>query len=260
MYISSDYWVHIPEPNEQATMRFFCFPHGGGDASVYYTWQRYLPASVELCALQLPARENGPDEKYLAGFTPLVTGLADAIEPFLDRPYAFFSHSNGVLIEAEVARLLAARHCRLPDRLFFSAYPALHLIATSRITKLFDEWLDLPDQEVYERCRAIGLDWATIPAFSDPEVRSFVMGMLRKDREACADYVYKAQEPFRCSLTILGAKDDSFVPYEELAAWEGYTTERFSIRMLPGNHPYIYTNRDDLLAVLSEELEQVSIQ
>ncbi|MEO8033728.1 MAG: alpha/beta fold hydrolase, partial [Acidobacteriota bacterium] len=85
-------------------MRVFCLPYAGGGASAYRTWAAGLPSDIQLCAVQLPGRENRLGEPLYRSATDLVPALVSALRPFLDRPYAIFGHSMGGLLAFEAAR------------------------------------------------------------------------------------------------------------------------------------------------------------
>jgi glycosyltransferase involved in cell wall biosynthesis len=86
-----------------AARRLFCFPHAGGGASAFARWERMLPAGVAVCPAQLPGRESRVSEPPLADMGALVQALAEAIQPHLGRPFAFFGHSMGAVVAFELA-------------------------------------------------------------------------------------------------------------------------------------------------------------
>ena len=43
-------------------LRLFCLPCAGGGASAFRAWRDGLPASIDLCPVQLPGRENRLNE------------------------------------------------------------------------------------------------------------------------------------------------------------------------------------------------------
>ena len=100
-------WLPFRPPNAAATMRLFCLPFAGGGASVYRPWAAGLPLTVELCAVQPPGRETRFREPAYTRLAPMVTDLADVLEPLLDLPAAFYGHSMGALTAFELCRAAA---------------------------------------------------------------------------------------------------------------------------------------------------------
>src|SRR5215510_6792811 len=90
-------WLTCFKPNPHATLRLFCFPYAGGRASIFRNWSEDLPANVELHAIELPARGKRIKETPFTRMEPLVQAIADAIEPYLTKPFCFFGHSMGAI-------------------------------------------------------------------------------------------------------------------------------------------------------------------
>ena len=49
-------WVYRMSPKPAPDLRLICFPYAGGSAHLFKGWEVYLPAEVEVCAVQLPGR------------------------------------------------------------------------------------------------------------------------------------------------------------------------------------------------------------
>ena len=120
-------WITCRAPQPDAAVRLFCFPYAGGGASVYRDWPRLLADNVEVCAIQLPGRENRLKEPLIRQLPALIEKLVVEIRPFLTRPFAFFGHSMGALLNYELTHALMAAGAPGPAHLFFSAYRAPHL-------------------------------------------------------------------------------------------------------------------------------------
>ena len=82
-------------------------------------WPDALTEKIELRVAQLPGRGSRLREGRFEQMKPLAETLAKALHPLLDRPFAFFGHSLGVLVAFEVARNLRARGF-VPQHLFVS--------------------------------------------------------------------------------------------------------------------------------------------
>jgi medium-chain acyl-[acyl-carrier-protein] hydrolase len=244
---SSAWFAHV-RPNPQARLRLFCLPYSGGNASIFAGWADILPATIEVCPIQLPGHGSRIAEAPLADIRSLVEATATALLPFLDRPFAFFGHSMGALLSFELARLLRRRHGQSPVGLCVSAHrapqlpdrgPALHA---------------LPEPAFWEELRRLN---GTPPeVLAHAELRQLIEPILRADFTVCEVYTYADEEPLACPITAFGGLQDHDVTREELAAWREQTRGAFALRMLPGDHFFVNTARMLLLQTLARELAQ----
>ena len=170
-------WFAGPRTNPNAQLRLFCFPYAGGGTLMYRNWARNLPATIEICRAQLPGREVRLKESGLTRLNPLVLALADAIEPYLDLPFAFFGHSMGTLIAFELTRELQRRHGLTPTNLFMSAHVAPQVPYRSTVLH------DLPEPEFIDQIRR--LNGTPKEVFEQPELLRLMIPLMRADFELC---------------------------------------------------------------------------
>ena len=118
-------WLVNLKPQEGAHVRLIAFPHAGGSANAYRTWDD-LPPEVELWAMQPPGRWPRHAEAPCGSFEELRDGILEALRPTIDAgvPFAFFRHSFGCIVAVEVARALKDWALPLPLTLLLSAHPA----------------------------------------------------------------------------------------------------------------------------------------
>lgn len=212
-------------------------------------WPNEVPATVDIWTAQLPGRGNRIQEPPFTNLSPLVQALAEAIVPFLDRPFAFFGHSMGAMISFELARILQRRLGLKPDHLFVSGRIAPHIMDTQRRT------YDLPEAEFIEELRR--LNGTPVEVLEHPELMELMTPLLRADFSVVGTYTYLPGLPLNCPITAFGGLQDPEVSREQLEAWREYTTASFSLHMFPGDHFYLNTKRQLLLQVLSRELEKI---
>jgi len=157
----STVWIQRPKPNPEARLRLFCFPYAGGGASAYRSWAAPLPDEIEVCAIQLPGRENRLREPLFTRLAPLVETLAGALEPSFDIPFAFFGHSMGALIAFELARFIRRRSQITPVHFFASARLAPHVVDSASPAHR------LPEATFVAQIR--GLQGTSAAVLDDPE-------------------------------------------------------------------------------------------
>jgi medium-chain acyl-[acyl-carrier-protein] hydrolase len=238
-------WLVRAKLNPEAKLRLFCLPHAGGGASVFRDWWRFLPSSVEVCAVQLPGREARFREAPFSRLSPLVEALATNLQPYLDRPYALFGHSMGALVGFELARHWR-RNGPLPAHLFVSARRAPQLAMTEKPSYA------LPDEDFLASLRRFG--GAVDPILDNPELLEVVMPALRADFAVVETYAYADEPRLDVPITAFGGQADPVVLPEHLEAWRMQTTAAFRLRMMPGDHFFLQTQQDLLLRDLAEEL------
>lgn len=115
--------------------RLFCFPWSGGVSQlIYSSWATRLPASVQVCPLELPGRGRRAGEKPAEGIKQLANALAQNL-PLQDRPYALCGISMGGILVYETARAI--------ERVTTKQQPKLLIIAASTPPQHYENGSDL---------------------------------------------------------------------------------------------------------------------
>lgn len=242
-------WLPYFKPNAEARLRLFCFPYAGGGAAIYRKWSAELPRSVEVCPVQIPGRGSRSKERPFTRLMPLVEAAAQALLPYLDKPFVFFGHSMGGMMSYELAQDLRLKHGLQPLQLFVSGRRAPHIRGE------FDpKTYDLPEAEFLAEVRR--LNGTPKEALEHPELMELIGPLLRADFEVCQTYTYRPAPPLDCPITAFGGLQDFEVKRDHLEAWREYTTSSFLLRMLPGDHFFLNSSQALLLRVLSQELFQ----
>jgi medium-chain acyl-[acyl-carrier-protein] hydrolase len=239
-------WIVRLSTSPSARARLFCFPYGGAGSLAFREWTRAFPPSVELAAVQLPGRENRFPEPAFADWPPLVSALADAVLPALDRPFAFYGHSLGALVAFALALELRRRGGPLPFHLVVSGRGAPHRPPARRRP------IDLTDEELAAELRTLGGTPEEI--FEHPELLEMLLPTLRADFRLNATYAMGDEPPLDVPVTAYGGLDDAEAAEEDLVAWRDLTGGPFRARMFPGGHFFLNTARDAFLRTLVEDL------
>lgn len=232
---------------EEAPVRLFCLPHTGGGAALYRTWAERLAPAVDVVSIRLPGRENRFRETPYRRLDDLVDALARAVEPLLDRPYAWFGHSMGALIAYEVSRTLRDRGLRGPGRLLVSGRRAPHL--PSRQPRVHDALT--PDLVAHLR----ELNGTPAEVLDSTAALSLLLPMVRADFAVSETYRWRPRRPLDCPVLVLGGRADALTTPAELAGWREYSTAGCEVRTFDGGHFYLHEEaHEQVLSALAAEL------
>ncbi|MGK8507289.1 thioesterase domain-containing protein [Nocardia asiatica] len=228
------------------TLRLFCWPFAGGKAAAYTPWRRELPDWVELCVVELPARQRHLAQTPIRRFTDLVDAALARVLPLTDLPFAFFGHSLGALTAYEVARRLPEGVA--PRALFLGGAVAPHLPRPGRLS-------ELPDHEF----AAAVAHYGGIPpeVRASPEVMALFLPALRSDFEIFDDYRFSPTAAPSCPAHLFGGRDDRQVAATQLEAWRDLLPGLRSTELLPGGHFFLTEQRATLLGSLADKLAAV---
>jgi surfactin synthase thioesterase subunit/glycosyltransferase involved in cell wall biosynthesis len=245
----SDAWFPGADAAAEGAVRLFCFPHAGGGALLFHHWSRGLPSGIAVCPVRLPGREGRGSEPGFEDMGKLVETLAEAIAPYADEPFAFFGHSMGAAVSFELARALRARGRRLPAAL---------LVSAARAPQFRRGHVPPPDPsaaELLEELRRLG--GVRPEALENPEMVRTMLPALCADTALYRRYVYAEQPPLACPIRAYGGAEDPNITREHLDAWRCQTTASFGMRIFPGGHFFINTDRDAFLGALAGGLADI---
>lgn len=240
-------WLADAGSHRTARVCLYCFPYAGGGGWVFRGWQPAL-ADIEVCAIELPGRGVRMAEPPLTDLESMVGGIAESINRYSDRPFAFFGHSMGALIAFEVSRELRRESWREPLHLFVSGREAPHVASKD------PPYHRLPDTELVGVLR--DLDGTPREVLEEPALMQVVLPRLRADFQLLETYAYRDETPLRCAITALGGTGDATVRRENLESWRAQTTGRFTLRMIEGDHFFLHEAPSVMLSCLREELWQ----
>jgi surfactin synthase thioesterase subunit len=81
------------------------------------------------------------------------------------------------------------------------------------------------------------------PAFrNDPQLLSTLLPPLRADVHMWEQFQPTDGPLLDCEIMAIGGTDDARVPLSGLQGWREYTTGRFSARLFPGGHFFLFRN------------------
>jgi medium-chain acyl-[acyl-carrier-protein] hydrolase len=199
--------------------------------------------------VQLPGREHRLRERPFTSLSALVPVMAQGLEPYFDKPFAFFGHSLGAMVAFELARHLRREDRPLPLCLFVSGRPAVQIAGVDPIT------YNLPEPEFIEELR--NLDGTPKEVLEHPELMQLMMPLLRADFEMVQTYSYTPEPRFDFPISVYGGLEDQHVSHDQLKAWQEQTAASFVMRMFPGGHFFLHSSQPLVLRKLSEALQEI---
>ena len=223
-------WLVCPKPRSNPKLRLLCFAYAGGSAWIFRTWAEQLPATVELCAIELPGRGKRMTEPALTTVAAIIETLGPELRPYLNLPFACFGHSLGALIAFELCRWLRRTVQLTPDHLWVSAAQAPQLPIEKAPMHTLPDAAFINELKHYQGTPDSILNHA--------EMMSLVLPILRADFTVLETYRYQPGAAIGCPITGFWGQQDSIVSQEHVAAWNIHT-QGFSLEAIDGDHFFI---------------------
>jgi medium-chain acyl-[acyl-carrier-protein] hydrolase len=231
-----------------ARMRLFCFTFAGSSAQIFYDWNEHVPEWLEVSGFELPGHGSRLAESPIDTQDGAAVEIADALEPYLDRPYALFGHCLGAAQAYEATRVLRERGKAQPVRLFSSGARGPHLgIPIADVESMED------DEFIEHMHKAYS---APIEFLRHPEMRPLFLPMVRADARMTQNYRYTPGPPLSYPITAVAGETDPDVQLEHLEGWRQHTTAGVATRVYPGNHFFFLESAPRLLADFAAELDR----
>jgi medium-chain acyl-[acyl-carrier-protein] hydrolase len=228
--------------------RVLCFHHAGGTAYEFRRWESHLSQGVEVCAVQLPGRDERINDPPLRTLEHLLAEVLPAIKSVTDRPYVMFGHSMGAIVAFETARSLRRAALPQPSHLFVSARRAPQLRGAGESSRL------LNDAAFIRQIRRYG----GLPAeIEQSPLLELCLPTLRADVEVIESYEHREEAPLECPLTACGGASDADGNATLMTGWREHTSASFELRMFPGGHFYIRQREARVLQLVADALRHV---
>ena len=267
--IEGDGWLVFPRPTPSARLRLFCFPYAGGNAATYRGWIDRLAPDIELVAVDPPGRAHRIHEAPIDDVDTFCEALLPAMEPFLDKPLAFFGHCLGGLTAFETARRLREQHgidlrhlfvsgSRPPRRLNLPGRFEEDLLARLLKEPAFDPFVAAYAQD--DEVVAAMIRQFNIPASADflasPELRALLMPVIRAEFRMGARYRFIPEPPWETSITCFAGLADPYVTRQDALGWSEHTRHLFRLHLRDGAHFGVVEDRDFIVDTINREVEE----
>jgi surfactin synthase thioesterase subunit len=241
--VAAHEWFDPRDAPWDSSLRLFLFPHAGGTAALYRSWERLLPAHVSHQVVVLPGRDRRVDEPPFVEFEPLLDAVFAKIVAELDgRPYALFGHSLGALIAYRLAVRLERAGEVPPVFLGVSSWsPEGFAPGAGGLSRG-------PEAELVEWLRGLGQLPPEVQA--DPALMAMVLPVVRADLAVFASYEDDGAV-VRGPLVSYCGRDDPLLRPDAMAAWRGRTARYLGNLAFPGDHFYIEA-ADHVVAVTAD--------
>lgn len=228
-------------------MRLFLFPFAGGGPPAFRVWPSKVPDHIETWIVHYPGRGSRHNEAPIKELATLVEKIHQTIQPLLDKPFALFGHSLGGLVAYELTRTLLQKKLLQPNALFVSACGAPHL------PDPHPPLHTLPDPEFLTAMQELNGTPAEVE--NHPELLEILLPTLRADFEIVEGYHYISNDlPLKCPIVAFGGLEDLRVSRKRIEGWALHTDDSFKAQYFPGDHFFINTARDAVIATIVSEL------
>lgn len=241
-----------PVPRPEAAVRIFLFHHAGGSHLVYRAWAEQMPEDWDVCLLDAPGRGRLSGAAPCTDADTLVDFFRQQLDPYLDRPFAFFGHSMGGLAAYELTNRLLAEGGPAPVWLGLSARGAPRYGAGPGERHL------VPAPELRRYLEVMG--GTPRDVLDDPDIWSMFEPVIRSDLELVETWCPRPETPpLTVPLSLFGGASDTVVPRDSLAAWAIHVERLQGMYVYPGGHFYFLDKVDDITRRIVGEVDRVLV-
>jgi len=211
--------------------------------------------------IELPGHGNRQAEAPITTITGIALAAAEALEPWLDKPFVVLGHSMGAWVAYEWLQELVRRGGPMPVKAYFSANRAPQLHAPEHDADVVTPELHVlaPDMfwPAFERRYGVN------PELQKDWVRDYVIELLKTDFGALERYEPSCTAPLPCPITCFGGNGDGRYSPGQIAAWSQCTTEAFTEQWFDTNkgdgqwatpHRFVFDNKEAVLSFLEQDL------
>jgi pyochelin biosynthesis protein PchC len=240
-------WLRTFSPRPGARVRLVCLPHAGGGASWFSTWGSEVDPTIEVLAVQYPGHEDRFSEPAVDVMEPLADAIAGALRSLAGQPLVLFGHSMGAMVAYEVARRLQRSDPDCPACLVVSGSCAPHVRGGGR--------MQLDDDALLADLTRLGGTRPDVLEYTD--LRTLILPLVRSDYRLVRAYAWRSGAALRCPIGVVLGDRDPEVTEQSARAWGELTIAPSELKLIPGGHFYLVSERSALLAWLQRWLRAI---
>ncbi|MEW2620489.1 alpha/beta fold hydrolase [Streptomyces sp. NPDC048106] len=238
-------WDSAPASGGTDPVRVYCLPHAGGSAGAYLAWARSWQApGLHFVPVELPGRGTRMGEPLPTSMREVVDGLLSVLqERPADEPFILFGHSMGAQIAYETTRRLVAEVRPLPRALVVSGCRPPGSPAALPLH-------DRDDERLIKDILELGGTPAEI--LENRDLLAMLLPVLRADLTLLNTYMDTVRPTvLPCPVVALGGAEDLLSGAEWVGGWRAVTAGGFRQRVLPGDHFFLHSRVDEVMAEIS---------
>jgi surfactin synthase thioesterase subunit len=237
-------WLVRFATRPDARLRLFCFPPAGAGAAVFRNWASLLPGWVDVCAVQLPGREERSSERSCHDLRLLLDALMEGPFRELDRPFALLGCSLGALIAYEVALRVYRERGVWPGRFFAVAFQHPRAVREQKSGVSERQWLELLLPEELRQ---------------NSSMTEELLPILRADIKLGFSWAAEEHPALGCPISAFAGSCDP-IAGPSLEGWGRYSHGRFIHRVVPGGHRFAETHEKDFLPFLRQDIDALGAE
>ena len=216
-------------------LQLFCFPYAGGNGSIYFPWREDIDKNIELISIQLAGRANLYTEELITNLDRLIDILYKEIEPYLDRPFAFFGHSmGGVIAYALTAHIEKVSQKKAEFIIISATKPPSYYCD-------MEDYL-LLDKDLKEKLKKNGATPNEI--LDSKELMDIILPIYRADCKLLATNKI-AKKKIETKAFLFNSEED--VEKKIMMEWQEYFIEEIKYIKFDGGHFFIHKKEKELI-------------
>ncbi|VXC06031.1 Thioesterase [Flavobacterium sp. 9AF] len=215
-------------------IKIIALPFAGGNVYSYRSFELKTPLNYEWITIELPGRGKRLNQDFINEFSQQVLDVYNQVVNSIENTdYIIYGHSMGGLLGYELAKMLIKNKKRLPLFLYFTGRNSPSVEFEKKIS-------NLPMDEFWNEIFLMG--GISDEIMKNEDLKLFFEPILRSDFRSIENYKY-LEDVDKMSLPIfLRIGDQEKIKMIQLKDWQNETTIPINIRVLNGNHFFIFNN------------------